>query len=369
MAVDHDLGGFRSVLVCLVPDCLAFGVAKNRLTLISYLIIAAMLILTGWLHMGTLLITILFSFFALSKMEHAGKKWVSIALFLIMVTLIIYGFTFFVRQAVKALPMLVDKSVPAMVQFANNHNIELPFSDAESLKSTLMEVAREELHMMGNFAKHTGRELVLLIIGFVVAVSLFLNSQIDLDSHSHRNQNNCYSVLCEEIRLRFHSFYRSFDLVLGAQLIISLINTSLTSVFVIIVGMPYAWMIVVATFLCGLLPIVGNLISNSIIVGVGFTVSPKLAIASLIFLIVVHKLEYFLNSKIIGTRIKNPVWMTLLGVVLGERLMGIPGMILAPVVLHFLKTETSHIPVTGPTGEAKEVPLLDKTQFPPPPES
>lgn len=41
-----------------------------------------------------------------------------------------------------------------------------------------------------------------------------------------------------------------------------------------------------------------------------------------------HKLEYFLNSKIIGDRIKNPVWLTLLALIIGERFMGIPGMIL-----------------------------------------
>ena len=58
-------------------------------------------------------------------------------------------------------------------------------------------------------------------------------------------------------------------------------------------------------------------------------------------LIVLHKLEYFLNSKIIGGRIKNPMWLTLLGLILGERLMGIPGMILAPVVLHYIKVEAS----------------------------
>jgi predicted PurR-regulated permease PerM len=324
-------------------------VETNRLTLISYLVIALTLVLTGWLHMGTLLITILFSFFALCKMQHGPNKWISIALFLVLVGLIVYGFTFFVRQAVNAMPTLMDKSVRAMVQFANEHNFELPFSDAETLKATLMEAAKEELPMMGNFAKHAGRELVLLIIGFVIAVSLFLTARMDLDREAQGVQNNCYSYFCEEARKRFHSLYRSFDLVMGAQLLISLINTSLTSLFVIIANMPYAWMIIVATFLCGLLPIVGNLISNSIIVGVGFTISPKTALAAFIFLVVVHKLEYFLNSKIIGTRIKNPVWMTLLAVILGERLMGISGMILAPVVLHFLKTETSAIEVKKPS--------------------
>ncbi|MEI9959849.1 MAG: AI-2E family transporter [Limisphaerales bacterium] len=95
------------------------------------------------------------------------------------------------------------------------------------------------------------------------------------------------------------------------------------------------------TFLCGLLPIIGNIISNTLIIGVGFTISPQMALVALIFLVIIHKLEYFLNSKIIGRRIKNPMWLTLIGLVLGEKLMGIPGMILAPIVLHYIKVEAS----------------------------
>src|SRR5438034_10307546 len=72
--------------------------------------------------------------------------------------------------------------------------------------------------------------------------------------------------------------------------------------------------------------------------------SPRLAIVALIFLVAVHKLEYFLNSKIIGDLIKNPVWLTLLALIIGERFMGIPGMILAPVVLNYIKVEESKWP-------------------------
>jgi predicted PurR-regulated permease PerM len=103
----------------------------------------------------------------------------------------------------------------------------------------------------------------------------------------------------------------------------------------------------VTTFLCGLLPIVGNVISNTLIVFVGFTISPRMALLALIFLMVIHKLEYFLNSKIVGDRIKNPMWLTLIGLVLGEKLMGVPGMILAPVVLHYIKVEASRNTVTA----------------------
>ena len=41
------------------------------------------------------------------------------------------------------------------------------------------------------------------------------------------------------------------------------------------------------------------------------------------------------------------MWLTLLGIVIGEKLMGIPGMILAPVVLHYIKVEASKNKVTA----------------------
>ncbi|MCW5559189.1 MAG: AI-2E family transporter, partial [Verrucomicrobiae bacterium] len=137
------------------------------------------------------------------------------------------------------------------------------------------------------------------------------------------------------------TFFHSFSTVIGAQIMISAINTVLTSIFLLWNGYPYVTVVIILTFLCGLLPIIGNLVSNTLIIAVGFTISPRVALLALIFLVSIHKLEYFLNSKIIGDRIKNPMWLTLIGLVVGERLMGIPGMIFAPVVLHYIKVEAS----------------------------
>jgi predicted PurR-regulated permease PerM len=67
--------------------------------------------------------------------------------------------------------------------------------------------------------------------------------------------------------------------------------------------------------------------------------------------VVIHKLEYLLNSKIVGDRIRNPLWLTLLGLIIGEKLMGIPGMILAPVILNYLRVEASAIEVPPPPGD------------------
>jgi hypothetical protein len=49
-------------------------------------------------------------------------------------------------------------------------------------------------------------------------------------------------------------------------------------------------------------------------------------VAALAFLVIIHKLEYFLNGKIIGNIVKLPMYMTLLGLIVGEALFGISGM-------------------------------------------
>ena len=118
-------------------------------------------------------------------------------------------------------------------------------------------------------------------------------------------RNNLYSICCEEISARFREFYQSFATVIGAQMTISCVNTLLTAIFVSVVQLPYAPVVIGLTFLCGLVPIVGNVVSNTVIVLIDFLFSPKVAIGALVFLIVIHKLEYFLNSKIIGARIRR----------------------------------------------------------------
>jgi predicted PurR-regulated permease PerM len=320
----------------------------------SYVFLALLFVLVIWLHLAIPLLAVLFSFFVLHKLAFTRYKLLAVLLFILVIAGITYGAVHFTRAAIKAFPEIAETSIPSVLEWAQSHQIVLPFSDYKSLKDLAIDTVREQMHSLGPLARGATTNFVLLIIGIVVAISLFLNSQLDLDRHSHRVKNNLYSLCCDEIAARFIALYQSFSTVMGAQIVISFINTLLTAIFVLIVKLPYAPVVVGVTFLCGLLPVVGNLISNSIIVCVAFTISPKLALIALVFLIVVHKLEYFLNSKIIGDRIRNPVWLTLLGLVIGEKLMGLPGMILAPVILNYIRLEASQIEVVRPKLESPD---------------
>lgn len=340
---------------------------QSKATKVSYLFIVGTFVLIGWIHMATPLLAALFSYLALTKL-HFGRrrgKWLTIVLFLALVSAIAYALIRFIEQAVPTLPSIAEQVIPSVIHWGKSRNIELPFSDYDSLKETALDMVREmkgQVSYLGSFAKlarGATTQVVFLIAGCVVAISLFLNPRIELDRERQPIRNNAYSLCCDEIAERFRRFYQSFARVMGAQLIISAINTVLTAIFVFAAQLPYAPIIIGITFLCGLLPVIGNLVSNTVIVGIGFTVSPRMALAALIFLVVIHKLEYFLNCKIIGDRIRNPLWLTLLGLIIGERLMGIPGMILAPVFLNYIKVETSTIQLDQEKETAKEEEEVD----------
>jgi predicted PurR-regulated permease PerM len=308
---------------------------------ISYAFIGVLLLLVWVLHLPTLFITALFSYFALNKFSFRRSKRLAVALFVLLVASMGVGSYFFIKQAYVAMPNIAATTVPKVFEFAGKYGIELPFSDYESLKQLAQDAVTEQLAGVSKYARFFAFEVVEFIIGIVAAVSLFLDARFQLEPEKFAVKDNIYALVWAEVGERFKIFYQSFSTVMGAQIVISLINTALTAAFLLWNGFPYAPVIIVLTFLCGLLPIVGNLISNTLIVGVGLTLSPNIALFSLLFLVLLHKLEYFLNSKIIGDRIKNPMWLTLLGLIIGETLMGIPGMMLAPVVLHYIKVEAS----------------------------
>lgn len=343
--------------------------AMRRETIISYWLMLLLLAAVGWLGMAVPFLAVLFSFFALEKLNFGQRRILSSVLFITLVTCMGGLLYYFTKQAYISLPKMVETTIPVVLGFAEKQGLELPFSDYSSLKALALETAKAKFAGLGKGAQIALVEVASTIIGIVVAVSVFNHPAFELDSTTPGKRRTLYSGAGKEMAERISTFYESFVTVMGAQIAISAINTTFTSVFLIYNDFPYVTVIIGLTFLVGLLPIIGNLISNTLITGVAFTISPKMAALALLFLIVLHKFEYFLNSKIIGHKIKNPMWLTLLGLLLGEKLMGIPGMILAPVTLHYIKTELSrpiwNLPEDHLTGHPPDAP---HTESQPPPD-
>jgi len=207
----------------------------------------------------------------------------------------------------------------------------IPAADAvrEALSRGLREHARELEHAGGE----VGRVLVHALAGIVIGA---------LAAFDPRRPVKPLSItLCE----RLNRFENAFEKIVFAQVKISALNTIFTSVYLLIalplfgVEMPLRKTLIVLTFVLGLIPVLGNIASNTSIVIIALGVSAPVAIASLIYLVVIHKLEYLLNARIVGRRIQAAAWEILVAMLLLEAAFGLAGVVIAPIIYAYVKGE------------------------------
>lgn len=208
--------------------------------------------------------------------------------------------------------------------------------DPEALRTASIEWLREhaaELRLVGG---DVGRILLHVLIGMVIGGMVSLN-----EGRRFAGQGPLSDSLGERAR-RLGDAFRN---VVFAQVRISLLNTVFTAIYLLValplagVHLPYAKTLVAVTFAVGLLPVVGNLVSNTAIVIVSLSQSLPVALASLAFLVVVHKLEYFLNARIVGSRIHAKAWEILVAMLVMEAAFGLAGLVAAPIYYAYLKDE------------------------------
>lgn len=190
-----------------------------------------------------------------------------------------------------------------------------------------------ELRLIG---KETGVAFAHVLIGMICGALVAV--------HEMQTEGG-QKPLASQLMARIQSFHGAFRNVVLAQAKISLINSVLTAAYLMVIlpaagiHLPFAKTIVVVTALTGMLPVVGNLISNTIIVVLSASVSFGAALSSLIFLICLHKAEYFLNARIVGDQINAKAWELLLAMLVMEAAFGLPGIASAPVFYAYLKGE------------------------------
>ncbi|GGP26599.1 AI-2E family transporter [Silvimonas amylolytica] len=209
-------------------------------------------------------------------------------------------------------------------------------NNAEEARQMTVEWLRTHSTEMRLFGAQAGKVFVHALIGLVIGALVAI--------HDIMPEESC-KPLAAALRCRTRMFTRSFRQVVVAQIRISALNTFFTALYLMVVlplcgvHLPLTKTMVLVAFIVGLLPVIGNLISNTVIFVVSLSHSLPIAVASLVFLIVIHKLEYFLNARIVGSRIHASAWELLLAMLMLETMFGIAGLAAAPVFYAYLKSE------------------------------
>lgn len=226
-----------------------------------------------------------------------------------------------VEEAKDVLPLWLSASLPSSVA---------------GIQSALVALLREHSTEMQGAGKEAGVILIHLLIGAIIGGIVAFNDVLKGTAHA---------VLTDALLERLGLFTDSFSKVVFAQIKISAINTCVTAIYLVLilpafgVQLPFLKTMVVLTFVLGLLPVVGNLLSNTIVITVSLSHSFHVALGSLVYLVLIHKAEYFLNAKIVGSQIKAKAWEMLLAMLVMEAMFGLAGLALAPVLYAYIKAE------------------------------
>ena len=209
-------------------------------------------------------------------------------------------------------------------------------TDADGLQAHVLDWLKMHLAEVRTFGQEGARILIRIVIGMVIGALIALRQA---------DPPVIYRPLSQALADRASRLDDAFRRVVFAQVRIAAVNAALTALYLAIVlpllgiHLPLVKTMIAVTFVAGLIPVFGNLISNVVVVVVSLSVSPFVAAGSLIYLVVIHKLEYFLNARLVGTQIEARAWELLLAMLLMEAVFGMAGLIAAPIFYAYLKDE------------------------------
>ncbi|MGJ8526466.1 hypothetical protein LMG33818_002217 [Halomonadaceae bacterium LMG 33818] len=227
---------------------------------------------------------------------------------------------------------VIDKARSQLPSVITNH---LPSSSAD-LYQMAQHWAREHVGQLRLWGRETLHLLVAILMGMVLGAVVAVIPSPD---------KSTMKPLARALQTRVERLADAFHRIVFAQIKISLVNTILSGIVLLVImplageHIPLAKTLVLLTFVFGLLPVIGNLISNALICVVGLSVSIWIGLILLVYLMLIHKLEYLLNARIVGGRISARAWELLLAMLVMESIFGLGGLIAAPIFYAYLKIE------------------------------
>ena len=274
--------------------------------------------------------------------KHNAKLYALAFLVIIIVSLLTLagaGMVAFFRSESGSLTVLLAK----MAQILEDSRKILPAwvlahlpVDAITFKAQAAEWLRIHVSDLQGVGKEAGRVTAQILIGMIIGGIVALRDAA-YDDH--------FQPFAHALVQRTALFGDAFRRVVFAQVRIAAINATFTGIYLAVVlpvlgvHLPLIKTLIAITFVLGMIPVVGNLISNSIIVVVSLSQSLAVAIGSLLYLVVIHKFEYFLNARIVGDKIRAHAWELLIAMLAMEAAFGIAGVVAAPIYYAYIKSE------------------------------
>lgn len=278
------------------------------------------------------------------KDKHKIKKCYAIFLSYLIFICIIGTFTYMalpsiienIKQLIVDMPMYIEKiqnyaneviSNPTMKDFLNSTGELATLEKYISYVSSTFMILLEKIF---NIMLILGSNLIKLVIGFLVSIYMLVDKDKILLAIK-----NILSLLLEKSHKNiilefFKNYHNMIRIYIGIKAIDSIIIGFLAFILLNIAGSEYTFLLTIVVTLSNMIPYFGPLIGEIVGFLLNLFVSPTKAISIFLLLLCLQIFDgYFLDPKLVGSKVGvRPIFL-IFSVVIGGGFFGPIGMLLA----------------------------------------
>lgn len=233
----------------------------------------------------------------------------------------------------------------AMVQILGQSSFD-SFSRSESYRSLINRVEKSVAGVIPRIVegvRHFVNSSLIIALHFLLSIMLSFLILWDLPA-MRVSIGELSTGRTAEIYTEIVPSFRAFGIILGrafeAQTGIAIINTILTAIGLMILGVPSIALLATIVFFCSYIPVFGVFLSSLPAALLAFkTGGIHLVFGLVIMVLIVHAVEaYMMNPLIYGRQLKLHPVLVLIILLIGEHLAGVWGLLLGvPLMAFFVK--------------------------------
>jgi predicted PurR-regulated permease PerM len=312
-----------------------------------------------WLFVLTLLITtqssqmflsMLFTVFVLNFSEEITKNilkneiikklistLISISILLIAGISLYYSFKYMAIDVKN----LINDSQPLIIKFLQE--IGITIESVEEINEKIFEYLKTNIGILTTSAGLMFKVLIGIVFGII-----FHFSKIESKSNS-----TLEGFIINDMKKYSKIIFNSFKNIMEIQVLVSIMNTTIISFVAlgltyILYGqfLPYWYILIPLTALFSLIPVIGNIIINILLLMTTIQISVYYVLVGIGLFLVIHKLELIVIGKKMKEKVNIPFSFILISMLIGNLLFhSMSGMLLGMVIMLSLSNIAKRIKI------------------------
>lgn len=274
------------------------------------------------------------------------KKYIPIKKGVVTAILYICIIVIFVVTIYNYLPVMISQTISTIRQ-AEGYYMDITKNDIPRGLGKYLVPVIEKINMKNytqsgvdvavKTATNVGKASINVFIALILSLFFIMEKEKVVD-FLKRFENSKISGIYKYCEHFGGNFLNSFGKVIKAQVVIAIVNTTISVLCLGLLGFNKLFALGFMIFFLSLIPVAGVIISLVPLSLIAFKIGGIMkVIYVLIMILVIHCIEsYFLNPKLMSQSTKLPIFFTFVVLIVSEHFMGIWGLLLGIPLFMFL---------------------------------